>query len=65
MTDKPEVHVDPSMCIGSRTCVDIARGAFTFDDEEYVATVADPALVDEDQLLLAERSCPTGAIYVE
>lgn len=60
-----QAHIDTSICIGSGSCVRLARGAFTFDDEHQVAVVADPSSVDEDRLERAERSCPTGAVFVE
>lgn len=60
-----DVRVDTSICIGFGGCVRTAPEAFAFDDEQGVATVADPAAVDEEQLVHAEQACPTGAIYVE
>lgn len=58
------VHVDPELCIGTGSCVHLAPGAFALDDEG-VADVEDPQAASEDQLRLAARSCPTGAIVVE
>lgn len=60
----PRVTIDPEVCIGSGNCTHLAPGAFELDDEG-VAEVVDPAAASHDQLLLAERSCPTGAITVE
>lgn len=60
-----EVRVDTSICIGFGNCVRTAPETFVFDDEQGVATVADPAAADEERLALAEQECPTGAIYVE
>ena len=60
----PRAWVDPATCIGSGTCVRLARGAFALDDDG-VAHVLDPDAVDPEQLRLAERSCPTGAIVVD
>jgi ferredoxin len=60
----PHVHVDPELCIGSGSCVHLAPGAFVLDDDG-VADVEDAAAATEDQLRLAARSCPTGAIAVE
>lgn len=56
--------VDPATCIGSGNCVRLARGAFALGPDG-IAHVADPSAVDEEQLRLAERSCPTGAIFLE
>ncbi len=61
----PRVQLDTSICIGSGSCARLAPGAFTFDDEHQVAEVADPSSVDEARLALAERSCPTGAIFID
>jgi ferredoxin len=58
------VWVDGATCIGAGNCARLARGAFRLTDEG-VAEVVDQSAVDEARLRLAERSCPTGAIYVE
>jgi ferredoxin len=58
------VWVDAPTCIGAGNCARLARGAFRVTDEG-VAEVVDQSAVDEAKLRLAERSCPTGAIYVE
>ena len=42
----------------------LAGGAFALDDDG-VARVADARAADEAHLRLAERSCPTGAIFIE
>jgi ferredoxin len=58
------VFVDPELCIGSGTCVNLAPGAFELDDEG-VAEAVDPGAAPEDRLRMAARSCPTGAITVD
>jgi ferredoxin len=58
------VWVDAATCIGAGNCTRLARGAFRLTDEG-VAEVVDVSAADEARLRLAERSCPTGAIYVE
>lgn len=63
--DRLLVSVDPSICIGARNCVRVASGAFGFDDYQQIAKVTNPSSVAEERLRLAERSCPTGAIFVE
>lgn len=60
----PKVSVDREMCIGSGNCVHLAPGAIALDDEG-VAIIEDPNAVGEQQLVQAERSCPTSAIIVE
>lgn len=58
------VEVDQETCIGSGTCVRLAKGAFTLG-ADGVAHIADPDATEEKRLRLAERSCPTGAIVVD
>lgn len=58
------VTVDESICIGSGSCVRLARGVFELDPRG-VAVVADASAATEEQLRRAERSCPTGAIFIE
>lgn len=58
-----EVEVNPELCIGSGNCVHLAPNAFELDDDG-VASPTNPEAVSEDQLRLAARSCPTGAIRV-
>jgi ferredoxin len=57
------VMVDEATCIGSGSCVRLARGAFALD-ADGTARVVDPASAGESRIRLAERSCPTGAIFV-
>lgn len=58
------VWIDEAICIGSGNCVRLARGAIRLDDDG-VARVVDPDATDQEHLRLAERSCPTGAVFVE
>lgn len=58
------VSVDPEVCIGSGNCVHLAPGGFELDDEG-IALPVEPSTASEEQLRLAARSCPTGAISVE
>jgi ferredoxin len=58
-----QVEVDPDLCIGSGNCVHLAPKAFELD-EDGIAAPTETAAVSEDQLRLAARSCPTGAIRV-
>jgi ferredoxin len=57
------VTVDPDLCIGSGTCVHLAPGGFVLDTDG-VAVPIEPGAATEEQLRLAERSCPTAAITV-
>lgn len=57
------VNIDRSLCIGSGTCVRLARGAFELDEEE-IATPLAPEAVNVSKLRLAAEACPTQAITV-
>ena len=59
-----KVWIDGAMCIGSANCVRLAGGAMALGDDG-VAHVVDRDATDEEHLRLAERSCPTGAIFIE
>lgn len=61
----PRVWIDQSICIGSGSCVRLARGAFELEPNQQIAYLVDAAAVDAERLRLAERSCPTGAIFIE
>lgn len=56
------VWIDPATCIGSGSCVRLAAGAFAMGDDG-IAHVTDPEGTTLEKLRLAERSCPTGAIF--
>ena len=58
------VWIDPAMCIGSGNCIRLAQGAIALGDDG-VAHVVDAHATDEAHLRLAERSCPTGAVFVD
>jgi ferredoxin len=59
-----KVAIDRKACIGAATCIVIAPDAFELD-KENVAVVKTSALnVDDDTLLMAAQSCPTGAIIL-
>jgi ferredoxin len=60
----PNVWIDGAMCIGSANCVRLAPGAIELGDDG-VAHVVDASAADEESLRLAERSCPTGAVFIE
>ncbi|MSR76443.1 MAG: ferredoxin [Candidatus Ryanbacteria bacterium] len=57
------IHVDRDLCIGAASCVAIAPGVFSLDDENK-ATVINPKGADDETILLAAQSCPTRAILL-
>lgn len=59
-----KIHVDPDLCIGSGTCVHLAKGVFVLNDDE-IAEVADPGAASREDILAAAKACPTAAIVVE
>jgi ferredoxin len=59
------VTVDREACIGAQNCLYWAPGVFAIDDDGLAVVVGDPAAVTRDQLVAAERECPTHAIRVE
>ncbi len=61
---KPRVEVDQDLCVGSATCVELAKGAFKLNDEDK-AEVDDPTAVSMEDLKEAEAQCPVDAILVE
>jgi ferredoxin len=60
----PQVSIDAAICIGSGTCTRLAPLAFVMGDDG-VAHVADLGDTELTRLERAERSCPTGAIFIE
>jgi ferredoxin len=64
MRASPRVRIDPAICIGSGNCVRLAAGALAMGDDG-VAHVVDAEGQDMTRLRMAERSCPTGAIFIE
>jgi ferredoxin len=58
------IKIDRDVCIGSGTCVRLARGTFELDADN-IANVVDPEIATEEEILRAERSCPTGAITLD
>lgn len=58
------VRVDEELCIGAGYCVRLAKGAFRLGDDN-IAVVTDPEAATAEQLLLAERTCPAGAVFLD
>ncbi|HLB52037.1 hypothetical protein A3F07_02935 [candidate division WWE3 bacterium RIFCSPHIGHO2_12_FULL_38_15] len=66
-TKKKKVHkivVDRKTCIGAATCIVIAPDAFELDVENIAVVKANAENMDDDTLLMAAQSCPTGAIFL-
>jgi ferredoxin len=59
-----KVWIDGAMCIGSANCVRVTGGAIALGDDG-VAHVVDADATDDASLRLAERGCPTGAVFIE
>ena len=57
------VEIDRDACMGSGSCVFTAVGAFVLDDDG-IATVVDPAVAPEEDVLAAAARCPSRAITV-
>ena len=65
MTDEPEIdiEIDRDFCVSAGHCLQYAPGAFKWDEQE-ISTLDDPSKATDDQLKLAERNCPGGAIRI-
>jgi ferredoxin len=60
------IRVDRQRCIGAGNCIFLAPTAFKWRPGEFLkADVLDPETVEEEILLHAAASCPTGAIITE
>lgn len=57
------VKVIPSKCIAAASCVAISPGVFELN-EENIAVIIENADDQEDNIMLAAQSCPTGAIEI-
>lgn len=58
-----KIKVDREKCIGARSCVFFAQNVFQLDDEN-LAYIVDLEGDNEDQILLAAKSCPVLAIEI-
>jgi ferredoxin len=56
--------IDREACMGSGNCMHWAPGVFDLDDDG-VAIVSGDLLGNEENVRLAAKNCPTGAIRVE
>jgi ferredoxin len=57
------VRVERELCIGAAQCVRIAPRAFRLDADR-IAVVADASAATDEELELAERRCPSGAVFL-
>lgn len=54
-------RVDPTLCLASTTCAEVAPRAYAVDDEGLAYALPG---APEDELLAGARCCPVGAIVV-
>jgi ferredoxin len=60
-----KIVVDRVSCIGARSCVLVAPGAFQMDDGDLAYVPADVnAFEDDETVKLAAESCPVLAIHL-
>jgi len=59
-----KIEVDRELCIGCGTCVSIAPETFELDSEGK-SVVKIPQGNDEETIMDAAKSCPTGAIIIK
>lgn len=57
-----KIVVDRAVCIGAATCVVVSPDGFELDNENISVVKPGAESLDDDQLLMAAQSCPTGAI---
>ena len=57
------IYIDRDLCIGAASCVAIAPGVFSLDDENKAVVINDKG-ADDETILLAAQSCPTRAIIL-
>lgn len=60
---KYTVKVIPGKCIAAASCVAISPTVFKLN-EENIAEIIEGGVDEEDNILLAAQSCPTGAIEI-
>jgi len=58
-----KIVVDRDLCIGAASCVAVAPGVFTLDNENK-AVLVDANGADAETILLSAQSCPTRAIFL-
>lgn len=58
-----KIKINREKCIGARSCAFLAPGVFQLDDNN-LAYIVDPESTEDDQILLAAKSCPVLAIEI-
>lgn len=58
-------YVDQDECIGCESCVEIAPGAFSFDESSGKASVSSIDGEPEDKIQEAMDTCPASCIHWE
>ena len=58
-----KIIVDRNLCIGAASCIAVAPGVFNLDSENKAVVYNEKGDNDEN-ILLAAKSCPTRAILV-
>lgn len=59
-----KVVVDRKTCIGAATCIVVAPDGFELDKENIALVKPNAENIDDETLLMAAQSCPTGAIFL-
>jgi ferredoxin len=59
-----DIEIDKTKCIGSLPCTQIAPTVFKLG-EDGKAYVLDPKSASEEDIILAAKSCPVGAIILK
>ena len=63
MVNIARIHIDRDLCIGAASCLAVAPGVFTLDQENKAVIVNEKG-ADYETILLAAQSCPTKAIIL-
>jgi len=58
-----KIVIDRDLCIGVASCVTVDPAVFKLDNEQK-ATVIDPNVSEDQEIIDAAKSCPTQAIIL-
>jgi ferredoxin len=64
MLEQWTLHVDQNRCVGSGTCVGLARRHFVLDRTNHKSAPLSPNIPAEQVVLDAALSCPMEAISI-